>query len=60
MINARFDRVIKRRYVEALWREYGQPELVWLPTGHYTAALFSPYARQKVLTHFRRVFGGDR
>ena len=60
MINARFDRVIRRPYVDALWRAYGRPELVWLPTGHYTAALFSPYARHKVLNHFRRVFGGDR
>lgn len=60
MINARFDRVIRRPYVEALWRAYGRPELIWLPTGHYTAALFSPYARHKVVDHFRRVFGGDR
>lgn len=60
MLNARFDRVIRRPYVEALWRAYGRPELIWLPTGHYTAALFSPYARHKVLTHFRQVFGGDR
>lgn len=60
MINARFDRVIRRPYVEVLWRAYGRPELIWLPTGHYTAALFSPYARHKVLAHFRRVFGGDQ
>ncbi len=60
MINARFDRVIRRPYTETLWRAYGRPELIWLPTGHYTAALFSPYARHKVLTHFRRVFGGDQ
>ena len=60
MINARFDRVIRRPYTETLWRAYGRPELIWLPTGHYTAALFSPYARHKVFTHFRRVFGGDQ
>jgi dienelactone hydrolase len=56
MINARFDRVIPRRNVEALWRAFGRPELVWLPTGHYTAGLFSSYARHKALAHFTRSF----
>jgi dienelactone hydrolase len=58
MINARFDRVIPRRYAEALWRAFGRPELVWLPTGHYTAGLFSSYARHKMLAHFARIFEG--
>ena len=57
MINARFDHVIRRPHTRALWRAYGQPELIWLPAGHYTAGLFSPYARHKVFEHFRRVFG---
>lgn len=56
MINARLDRVIPRRNVEALWRAFGRPELVWLPTGHYTAGLFSAYARHKMLAHFTRRF----
>jgi pimeloyl-ACP methyl ester carboxylesterase len=56
MINARFDRVIPRPYVEALWRAFGRPELVWLPSGHYTAALFSSYARHKMAAHFARIF----
>jgi hypothetical protein len=60
MLNARFDRVIRRPYTEMLWRAGGRPELIWLPTGHYTEALFSPYARHKVFTHVRRVFGGDQ
>lgn len=58
MINARFDRVIPRRDAEALWRAFGRPELVWLPTGHYTAGLFSSYARHKMLAHFARIFEG--
>jgi pimeloyl-ACP methyl ester carboxylesterase len=57
MINARFDRVIPRPYVESLWRAFGRPELVWLPSGHYTAGLFSPFARHKMLAHFTRTFG---
>ncbi|MEW6682004.1 MAG: CocE/NonD family hydrolase [Nitrospirota bacterium] len=56
MINARFDRVIPRSYVEALWRGFGRPDLVWLPAGHYTAGLFSSYARHKMLAHFTRIF----
>lgn len=56
MINARFDRVIPRSNVEALWRAFGRPELVWLPTGHYTAGLLTSYARHKISAHFTRVF----
>jgi cephalosporin-C deacetylase-like acetyl esterase len=55
MINARFDRVIPRSRTLALWNALGRPELVWLPAGHYTAGLFSSYARQKILAHFARV-----
>lgn len=55
MINARFDHVIRRPYAEALWRGLGRPELVWLPTGHYTAGLFTAYARHKIFDHFARV-----
>ncbi|MFZ5876803.1 MAG: alpha/beta hydrolase family protein [Nitrospirota bacterium] len=55
MINARFDRVIRRPYAEALWRGLGRPELVWIPAGHYTAGLFTSYARHKILDHLTRV-----
>ncbi len=56
MINARFDRVIPRPNVESLWRAFGRPELVWLPTGHYTAGLLTSYARHKIAAHFARIF----
>ncbi|MFZ5863431.1 MAG: alpha/beta hydrolase family protein [Nitrospirota bacterium] len=56
MINARFDRVIRRPYAEALWRGLGRPELVWLPAGHYTAGVFTAYARHKIFDHVTRVF----
>ncbi len=56
MINARFDRVIRRPYAEALWRGLGRPELVWLPAGHYTAGVFTSYARHKIFDHVTRVF----
>jgi dienelactone hydrolase len=57
MINARFDHVIRRPYAEALWRGLGRPELVWLPSGHYTAGLFTAYARHKIFDHLARVLG---
>jgi hypothetical protein len=56
MINARFDRVVRRPYAEALWRGLGRPELVWLPSGHYTAGLFTSYARHKIFDHITQVF----
>jgi dienelactone hydrolase len=60
MINARFDHVIRRPYVEALWRGLGRPELVWLPAGHYTAGLFTSYARHKIFDHLARVLDVGR
>lgn len=60
MINAYFDRVIKRRYTMALWKALGKPPMVQLPTGHYSAALFFNYAEEKTLAHFQKVLGWPR
>ncbi len=60
MINAYFDRVIKRRYGTALWKAAGEPPMVMLPTGHYTAALFFDYAQRRMLAHFEKVFGLEK
>lgn len=60
MINAYFDRVIKRRYTMALWKALGKPPMVQLPTGHYSAALFFNYAEHRAATHFQRVLGSPR
>ncbi|HIE51473.1 MAG TPA: hypothetical protein EYP85_06910, partial [Armatimonadetes bacterium] len=36
MINGKYDWVMPRECVEALWRAWGKPELVWLNGGHYS------------------------
>jgi fermentation-respiration switch protein FrsA (DUF1100 family) len=56
MLNAYFDRVIERRYAVALWKALGRPPMVQVPTGHYSAIVFLPYARRKTVRHFREVF----
>jgi dienelactone hydrolase len=57
MIDAYFDHVIRRRYAMALWKAAGEPSMVMLPTGHYSAALFLDYAQRLALDHFQKVFG---
>ncbi len=59
MINAFFDDVIKRRYGKAFWRAAGEPPMIMLPTGHYSAGLFFPYATRRMLKHLEREFGGE-
>jgi dienelactone hydrolase len=60
MIDAYFDHVIKRRFGTALWEAAGEPPMVMLPTGHYTAALFFDYAQRRMLGHFQKVFGLEK
>jgi dienelactone hydrolase len=57
MIDAYFDHVIRRKYAMALWKAAGEPSMVMLPTGHYSAALFFDYAQRLALSHFQKVFG---
>ena len=54
MVNAYFDTVVRREYANALWERSGQPHRVLLPTGHFTAFLYLPYARWLTYRHFRR------
>jgi dienelactone hydrolase len=54
MINGYFDEVIRREYVKAFWQSSGQPELVFIPTGHYSAGLLVTYARAKTEAHFNQ------
>jgi dienelactone hydrolase len=55
MINGYFDRVIQRKYVKAFWEALGRPELIFIPTGHYSAGLLVAYARAKTEAHFNRI-----
>ena len=54
MVNAYFDTVVRREYANALWERSGRPHRVLLPTGHFTAFLYLPYARWLTYRHFQR------
>lgn len=47
------DRTIGRANSLRLWKALGKPELVLLPTGHYTAYLFLPYLKYESLRFFQ-------
>ncbi len=40
MLNADHDEIIPRACTEALWRELGEPEIVWWRAGHISAAWY--------------------
>ncbi len=40
MLNARYDEIIPRQCTEALWRAFGEPEIVWWDAGHISAGRF--------------------
>jgi dienelactone hydrolase len=40
MLNANYDEVIPRRCTEALWKSFGEPEIVWYDGGHYSSVRF--------------------
>ncbi len=56
-ITARFDRTIRPRYSLQLWRALGQPELIALPSGHYSSIVWLPYIRRATIRFFRRRLG---
>lgn len=52
MVNGRFDQVIPYQNAKELWNALGEPNMVVLPAGHYTASFFMPYVRYRVSKHF--------
>jgi cephalosporin-C deacetylase-like acetyl esterase len=59
MINAYFDNTIPRLYTLALWEKIGKPHLIFVPTGHYTAALFLWYAEAKTYEHLKKTLNSS-
>jgi cephalosporin-C deacetylase-like acetyl esterase len=53
MINASHDEIIPRPCAESLWRAFGQPEIVWLDAGHYSAARHILEGLTRVTAFFR-------
>ena len=54
IISGMFDRVLGLGRSMALWRAMGRPRLILLPTGHYTAALATPYLKAATYSFLRR------
>ncbi len=54
MFNAEGDEVVPKESATKLWRAYGEPEIVWVPAGHYTAILYLPDLLDRSTAHFRR------
>ena len=54
MINATFDHIMPYRCTKKLWQVLGEPRIIWIPSGHYGAAIFLNYARVEVMRFFIR------
>lgn len=52
MLNAKEDEVIPKRSTEGLWKAWGEPEIVWYPGGHYSAAWSMFDAVQRTMKFF--------
>lgn len=53
MINASEDEVIPREATEALHRAMGEPTLLWVPRGHYSAVTYLPIVLVKTAEFFQ-------
>lgn len=49
MINASKDEVIPKTCTTELWQAIGKPTILWVPSGHYTAALYLPAIQQTAI-----------
>ncbi len=56
MVLARRDRTIPYATQEALRRKMGNPEAVYLPTGHVSSAIYLPYLKRRVYRFFSERF----
>ncbi len=54
MYIAAFDNVVPRECGDRLWEAMGKPEVVYLPSGHFTSLLYLPYAERESLNFFKR------
>jgi dienelactone hydrolase len=53
LINASHDELIPRACTESLWRAFGQPPIVWLDAGHYTAMWYLFDGLNRVVRFFQ-------
>lgn len=53
MLNAKNDEIVPPACTEALWEAFGQPEIMWVNAGHYSAMRFIPGALSKAVAFFQ-------
>ena len=53
MLNASHDEVIPKVCTESLWHAFGEPEIVWMDAGHYSAMRFIFDGLTRVTKFFR-------
>ncbi|MEA3368929.1 MAG: acetylxylan esterase [Candidatus Ratteibacteria bacterium] len=52
MINATFDHLVPSGCTKKLWQALGNPRIIWIPSGHYGAAIFLTFARRETIRFF--------
>ena len=52
IIAARNDEIVPPRMAETLWRETGKQRIIWLNSGHFTAAIYLMQGLKDVARHF--------
>lgn len=60
MINATFDHLIPYTCTKKLWQTLGEPPIVWIPSGHYGAAIFLTYARIEAIRFLVKNLSGEK
>ena len=60
IVGAKFDEIVPPKMAENLWNATGKQRLIWLDSGHYTAAFYVFSSLSHVVEHFRPEPAGER
>ncbi len=55
-ISPRFDQVVPHECALKWWNAASQPNMIVIPTGHYSSIFFIRYIQGKAAQHFRKIF----
>ena len=56
MVLALLDNKVPIKYGRELHSKMGAPEVIYLPTGHYTSILLAPYLKKTITEYFKKHF----
>lgn len=54
IVGAKKDEIVPPRMAEALWEATGKQRIIWLDSGHYSAALYFVSGMAAVVEHFKK------